>query len=164
MSELKKWWKDEAFYNNGRTVCGLNARIFCYIRIIFTPGRTIFRYYTISKKTSFSLGLLKLPEQIQQNGRIQIVKLTADCEFDALESQQSTVAVGLGRIDPYAPPEDRRLRHTPVITMSTSDCLREAKRPLDAFSVICAFMLDGRCASHGDSGNFYSFSVVLLGN
>lgn len=100
--------------------------------------------------------MIELQEAIQPNEHIQIVKLPTNCEFDSLERDESALAIGLGQLDALGTHIDKILRQTDMVTMASSECIREARRPLDAFSVICANITNGRAVSHGDSGKEHS--------
>lgn len=107
--------------------------------------------------------MIELPHAIQLDERIQAVKLPTNCEFGSLEREESAVAIGLGQVEAFSQNLDQRLRQTDVQTMTSSECIRESRRPLDAFSIICANITNGRAVSHGDSGsNLFCWCGIVI--
>lgn len=113
----------------------------------------------IQIKISLSIGLIKLPREIELGQFIQPVKLLAKCD-DNLDNI-NVVAVGNGITVLGRGIEDRLLRQANLTTMSVD----ESKQRLDNFDrhdlVVCVEPKLGRSTFLGDSGEYHAWTKSM---
>lgn len=105
------------------------------------------------------LGLIKLPEPIQLNVRIQPAKLPTSCILPHLGGER-VIAIGNGgtQFEEYTAenPWDPRLRQFNSTTMTSKDCNSHLGEEEDINAIVCIGEdeMNYGTTFHGDSGNF----------
>lgn len=99
------------------------------------------------------IGLIELPSKLTPNSYVKPINISIKCdkELDNID----VIAIGNGATKmTMQKTGDSILRHVYLTTMSSDDCSNRLKRHTNqAFSVMCADPVEGKCVYHGDSGS-----------